>query len=90
MSNELQQRARKYRSAYAIIRVEDDSDCPKKNTIVDFGPSCPWALKVTIKKIVWTPERAEHEVMRLNKLAVGKDYFYFWQYTRLENQGESP
>ena len=40
-------------------------------------------LRVTVKKIVHTQERAESEVARLNELN-GDKALYFWQYTRIE------
>jgi hypothetical protein len=58
---------------YAIVRCEAD-DYPNPDP----------AARITVKKIVWTEDRAEAEVVRLNALGAEKGVRYFVQMTRLE------
>jgi len=43
---------------------------------------------VTVKEVLPTLEEAEREVSRLNELASGHDYYYFWQITRYFPEGK--
>lgn len=67
---------------YAVIRL--DYSMADLSTI---GPSTPQAsVIVTVKEIVMTPEAAEAEVERLNKVNAEKSCRYFWQHTRLVSE----
>jgi hypothetical protein len=43
---------------------------------------------ITVVKAVWTEERAQSEVARLNNLQTGNGSTYLWQVTRLERRSE--
>lgn len=62
------------RHVYAIIRSDD------------FLTDSEISNRVTIIRIVWTRERAEKEVTRLNQVNADKECHYFWQLTRLESE----
>lgn len=63
----------KYDHAYAIIRL--DRDAIKGELSL-----------VTVKKIVWSKEKAEQEVARLNRINSDKGCEYYHQITRLERK----
>ena len=63
--------------AYAVIRI-------------DKGRVSVWGIqqvndvdRITVKEIVWSKEKAQEEVSRLNELNKDKNCFYFWQLTRV-------
>lgn len=66
------------RHVYAILRSDD--------FLAD--PDVPTRVIVTVKKIVWTIERAESEVQCLNEVNAWRDCHYLWQLTRLEEEPE--
>ena len=60
---------------FAIVRVDDYDDV-----------SVPLEQRIVVKEVVWTAEKAQREVERLNELGKGK---YFWVPTRLMLKRES-
>ncbi len=64
-----------YERVYAIVRVDlfHGTDTSPEN-------------KITVKKIVRTPEHAAQEVDRLNNLKSANKSIYFWQVTRMERE----
>jgi len=67
-----------YKHVYAIIRRDE-----YLRDVSDFQGI------ITVTKIMWSEERARHEVERLNNLKVGKDSIYDWQLTRLEKPDDN-
>ena len=65
----------KYDHVYAIVRVDTFHEL-----------EIPVESAITVKKVVWTQEVAEAEVIRLNRLNKEKGAVYFWQITRLERK----
>ena len=63
-----------HKRAFAIVRVDDYMG----------SPICPEEHRFKVKLVISSQERAEAEVSRLNALAEGRDYRYFWQHTRVE------
>ena len=61
-----------YEHVYAIVRVDE--------------PFEDIQLHITVKEIVWSKDKAEQEVERLNQTNSDKGCSYFWQLTRLDNQ----
>ena len=61
--------------AYAIIRHDRY-----------YSKDTPIEHKITVKKVVSDLAYAEDEVKRLNELNGGHDCYYFWQYTRIEEE----
>jgi hypothetical protein len=59
--------------AYAIVRHD-----------LYYSKETPIEHKITIKKVVLDLAYAESEVERLNKINEDKRCYYFWQYTRIE------
>ncbi len=64
-----------YRHVYAIVRIDDFQ-----------GIEVLLKEKISVKKLVWSQEKAMAEVDRLNNLNSDKQCTYFWQMTRLENE----
>jgi len=58
--------------AYAIIRVDLDVKDDE--------------ARFTVRRIVWSEERAEAEVQRLQELNADKGCRYLWQYTRVDRR----
>jgi len=65
---------KKYRHVFAILRYETGSE-----------QGVPIDLRVTVKKVVLDPDRADEEVRRLNELNGDKGAYYFCQVTRFED-----
>ncbi|RMG06503.1 MAG: hypothetical protein D6731_25630 [Planctomycetota bacterium] len=64
----------KHEHVFAIVRADDFHSA-----------DTPVCVRVTVKKVVFTEERARQEVDRLNALRSADDGVeYFWQVTRLE------
>jgi hypothetical protein len=68
--------------AYAVLRL-DLEPTEIASGAVKLTPD-ELKMRLTVKKVVPTVERAEAEVKRLNKLNSEKGSIYFWQYTRIE------
>lgn len=64
--------ARTNQHVYAIVRIDEFDD--SSVTLEDM---------ITVKEVVWSIEKAEAEVSRLNELNESKRCRYFWQTTRL-------
>ncbi len=54
--------------------------------IVHLSIDGEFMMKLAIEKIVWTMERAESEVERLNATNPENGSNYYWGYTRLEER----
>jgi hypothetical protein len=68
----------KYQKVFAIVRL----DLFLVNAVKSIEDI------IVVKKIVWTFEKAEAEVDRLNALNGDKGVLYFWRGTRLERKDE--
>src|SRR2546429_4952639 len=70
---------RAHEGAYAILRYDGVQ-----------GPNARPEAAVTVKEVVRSMEEAEAGVARLNALNEHKGARYWWQYTRLLSEGDSP
>jgi hypothetical protein len=65
-----------YEQAFAIVGLDTSEG-------VDIGSVLE---AIAVEKVVWTRERAESEVLRLNRLKEGESVVYFWTLTRVEQR----
>lgn len=67
-------RKQRHVSAFAILRVNEHLSTADARE------------RVSVVRIVWTRERAESEVDRLNAAGSSRRAWYFWQSTRAERE----
>jgi len=65
-----------YEQAFAIVGLDTSEG-------VDIGSVLE---AIAVEKVVWTRERAESKVLRLNRLKEGESVVYFWTLTRVEQR----
>jgi len=84
------QRRSAAREAYAIVRLDRLNHRPADFEEEGAGPNIGvGAVGVTIKEVVLDLAEAKSEVDRLNRLNESKGCRYFWQGTRLFDDGGS-